>query len=103
MPPLLPVETAREMVLAAVGPLGSEDVPLESARGRILAEEVTSPADVPPFDSSAMDGFAVPPGASGELAIAGESRAQVDERRFPVLTLAEEEGELLLGGVSGQR
>ena len=71
----VPIETARDMVLAAVRPLGGEDVALGAARGRILAESVTSPADVPPFASSAMDGFAIPPGASGELTIAGESRA----------------------------
>ena len=36
----------------------TEDVPLERALGRVLAEDVSAPADVPPFDSSAMDGFA---------------------------------------------
>ena len=71
----LPVETARQMVLDAVHPLPAEDVPLAEARGRILAEAVTSDIEVPPFASSAMDGFAVPPGAYGELSIAGESRA----------------------------
>ena len=59
----------------ALRPLAGEDVPLDGARGRILAEAVTSQADVPPFASSAMDGFAIPSGASGELTIAGESRA----------------------------
>ncbi len=71
----VPIETARDAVLAATRPLGAEDVPLAAARGRIVAESVTSRADVPPFASSAMDGFAVPPGATGKLAIAGESRA----------------------------
>ncbi len=71
----LPIETARRMVLETVRPLAGEDVPLSEARGRILADSVTSVADVPPFASSAMDGFAVAAGASGRLAIAGESRA----------------------------
>ena len=70
-----PIETARDMVLAATRPLGAEDVPLAAARGRILADSVTSTVEVPPFASSAMDGFAIPSGASGELTITGESRA----------------------------
>mgnify|MGYP000047914251 CR=1 FL=1 len=35
-----------------------ESFPLEKALGRILAETLTSPGDVPPFNNSAMDGFA---------------------------------------------
>lgn len=41
------------------GPLGVEDVSIEKAYGRILAEDVTSPIDVPGFDRALMDGFAV--------------------------------------------
>ncbi|MCW5774254.1 MAG: molybdopterin molybdotransferase MoeA, partial [Rhodospirillaceae bacterium] len=37
----------------------AERVPLAAARGRILAEDVTAPRDVPPHDNSAVDGFAV--------------------------------------------
>lgn len=49
--------------------LGSEDVPLMEALGRVLAETVASPGDVPPFDRSGVDGFAV---RSADLAGAGE-------------------------------
>lgn len=38
---------------------GDEAVPLEAAPGRVLAEDVLSPEDVPFFDNSAMDGFAI--------------------------------------------
>lgn len=69
------IEEARRRVLAEITPLEAEEVALTGALGRVLAEDVSSPIDVPPFDSSAMDGFAVPPGAAGVLAIAGESRA----------------------------
>ncbi len=41
------------------GPLGQEIVPLETAHGRVLAEDVRAPVDVPGFDRSNMDGFAV--------------------------------------------
>jgi len=50
---------ARDTVLAAVRPLARERVPLLSALGRVLAEELVSPLDLPPWDNSAMDGFAV--------------------------------------------
>lgn len=40
-------------------PLGMEEVALLEAVGRVLAEDVTSPIDVPPFDRSTVDGYAV--------------------------------------------
>ncbi|MEM2473764.1 MAG: hypothetical protein QXX00_04080, partial [Candidatus Bathyarchaeia archaeon] len=39
-------------------PLGCEEVLLEEAYGRVLAEDVISKIDVPSFDKSAMDGYA---------------------------------------------
>ncbi|HEX8052057.1 MAG TPA: hypothetical protein VF517_03630, partial [Thermoleophilaceae bacterium] len=72
---LISVEEARSRVLAAVRPAAAETVPCERALGRVLAEDVASGEDLPPFDSSAMDGYAVAPGASGELAVLGEARA----------------------------
>lgn len=41
------------------GPLPAETVPLGAAHGRVLAETAVSPTDVPPFDRSNVDGFAV--------------------------------------------
>jgi molybdopterin molybdotransferase len=54
-----PIEQARAEVLAAVEPLGSEKVSIWDASGRVLAVDVAAPESVPPFDNSAMDGFAV--------------------------------------------
>lgn len=71
----LPIEDARKMVLKTVEPLDCEDVAIRHARGRVLAKPVSSAGDVPPFASSAMDGFAVPPGQGGALRIVGESSA----------------------------
>ena len=62
-------------MLAAVGRLPAEDVGLDDLLGRVLAEDVAADVDLPPFVSSAMDGFAVPAGAEGELEVIGESRA----------------------------
>jgi molybdopterin molybdotransferase len=78
---LIDIASARERVLAAVQPLGREDVPLREALGRVLAEEVSAAEDLPPFDSSAMDGYAVIAGPAGELEVVDESRAGHPARR----------------------
>jgi molybdopterin molybdotransferase len=72
---LITIDDARRRVLEAVPRLGDEPVALEAALGRVLAEDVTSAIDVPPFDSSAMDGFAVLAGGGGEVEVVGEARA----------------------------
>jgi molybdopterin molybdotransferase len=72
---LIPIAEARRRVLESIRPLDAEDVPLGEALGRVLAEDVTSEVAVPPFDGSAMDGFALPAGAEGRLEVVGESRA----------------------------
>jgi molybdopterin molybdotransferase len=82
-PSLVTVEEARAAVLAELEPLPSEPVPIERALGRVIAEGISAAAPVPPFDNSAMDGYALraadAAGASAEapveLPLAGESRA----------------------------
>jgi molybdopterin molybdotransferase len=59
MAELLSIDAALERILAEVQPLPREDVSLGEARGRVLAEDALAQADLPPFASSAMDGFAV--------------------------------------------
>jgi molybdopterin molybdotransferase len=56
---LLSIEEAQALVLARVQPLDAERVPVERAAGRFLAEDARAVVDLPPFPSSAMDGFAV--------------------------------------------
>ena len=56
---LISVEEAQRRALAPVRPLGPERVAVAAALGRVLAEDVVSPGDVPPHDNSAMDGYAV--------------------------------------------
>jgi len=55
---LAPAEALRR-ILAGVAPLGTEPRPLLRALGCVLAEDVAARADLPPWDNSAMDGFAV--------------------------------------------
>jgi molybdopterin molybdotransferase len=52
-------EEARAIILESVTALGSEPVPLLDAVGRVLAAELVAPWDLPRWDNSAMDGFAV--------------------------------------------
>jgi molybdopterin molybdotransferase len=75
---LLSVEEAHARLLALFAPVGAEEVPLAEAAGRVLADDVVAPRDQPPFDASAMDGYAcraadARPGAT--LAIVGTSAA----------------------------
>ncbi|TAL08949.1 MAG: molybdopterin molybdenumtransferase MoeA [Nitrospirae bacterium] len=53
------LEDALKTVLAAVPVLGAEKVSLLDALGRVLAEDIIAERDNPPWDNSAMDGFAV--------------------------------------------
>jgi molybdopterin molybdotransferase len=79
---LTSLEAAREIVLGAARPLEAEEVELDAALGRTAAAPVLSPRPSPPFDNSAMDGFAV---RAADTAAASESApvdlAIVDESR----------------------
>ena len=88
--PRIPVEQHAARVarlLAALRDRGVETVPLADALGRVTAEAVASPIDLPPFRNSQMDGVAVRAadvaGASDdapvELPVAGESAARPGE------------------------
>jgi molybdopterin molybdotransferase len=74
----LTVEDARARILAGAGRLGVETVTLERSLGRVLAQPVVADRAQPPFDASAMDGWAIrrtdyQPGKP--FAVAGESAA----------------------------
>jgi len=56
---LLPFEDAQGRVLAHVRPLAAETVAIADAAGRVIVEAARAVVDLPPFASSAMDGFAV--------------------------------------------
>jgi molybdopterin molybdotransferase len=56
---MLSLDEARSRILKAVSPLEAEPVPVSQAMDRFLAEDVSTAIDLPPFDNSAMDGYAV--------------------------------------------
>jgi len=80
---LIDIESARALVLESVRATETEDVSLRAAGGRRLAATAVAAVDVPGFDNSAMDGYAVraadtagaAPDSPRELRIAGEARA----------------------------
>ena len=55
---MISLETARQLVLDAVRTLDAESVDLDAALNRILAADVTTDMDMPPFHKAAMDGYA---------------------------------------------
>jgi molybdopterin molybdotransferase len=56
---LITVDEALAEILSHVHPLERESIPILEALGRVLAEKIISNIDIPPFDNSAVDGYAV--------------------------------------------
>ena len=79
--PLLPLADMERLIAERVTPVAeTERVTLRAARGRVSAADVKAPVDLPPFDNSAVDGYAVrhadlAPKADTTLAIAGRLTA----------------------------
>ncbi|HEY5763110.1 MAG TPA: gephyrin-like molybdotransferase Glp [Rhodocyclaceae bacterium] len=75
--PLLSFADAKSALLAAARPIPeSETIDLADASGRVLADDLRSPIDVPGFDNTAMDGYAV---RAADVASAG-TRLPVSQR-----------------------
>ena len=76
--PLLPVDEVERIIAERVVPVAEvETVPLNAARGRVIAADVVAPIDLPPFDNSAVDGYAV---RHADLAAKRDTRLAVVER-----------------------
>jgi molybdopterin molybdotransferase len=74
--PLVDAETAARLVLERTPELGVQEVHLREAAGRVLAEDLRSPVELPAFPSSAVDGFALRAADAGRsLRVVGESAA----------------------------
>ena len=85
------VEEARFAILATIAaPLGAETVAVEEALERVLAEDVVAAVTLPPWDNSAMDGYAI---QAGDVAAASEDAPS----RLTVT------GEVPAGGVADRR
>lgn len=56
---MISVEEALDKILSHIQPLGYERVSILEALGRVIAEDIYAPRDIPPLDNSGMDGYAV--------------------------------------------
>ncbi len=76
--PLLPIDEAENLIAQRIAPVdGRETVGLRAALGRVLTSDVIAPVNVPPFDNSAVDGYAV---RGDDLAFDGEKRLCIVDR-----------------------
>lgn len=75
MPDLPPFPAARALVLADARPLGAERVSLSELGGRVFAAPLVAPFDVPHFDNSQVDGYAVRTVDGKRRRLVGESAA----------------------------
>jgi molybdopterin molybdotransferase len=76
--PLLPVADAERLIAERIAPVdGLNSVALVEAPGRVLAQDLVAPVNVPPFDNSAVDGYAV---RADGLAPDGETRLIIADR-----------------------
>ncbi len=78
--PLLTVDDVERLIAERVTPVvETERVALRQAWGRVLARDVTAPVSLPPFDNSAVDGYAV---RHSDLKLGGETRLEIGATIF---------------------
>jgi len=76
--PLLPLSEMERLIGERVAPVSeTERVPLRGTRGRVAAADVKAPVDLPPFDNSAVDGYAV---RHADLSADGDSKLAIAGR-----------------------
>ena len=76
--PLMTVADAQTLMRDRISPVADvETIDVSQARGRVVARDILSPVDLPPFDNSAVDGYAV---RYADLSADAESRCKVGER-----------------------
>jgi molybdopterin molybdotransferase len=101
---LLSVNEARERILSHFQPVTTETLPLAGSSNRVLAQDIAATSDLPPFDNSSMDGFAVR-AADVIDAAAGSPRnlrvvADIPAGSHPTISLAPDEAARIMTGAS---
>lgn len=99
---MLSIDEARDRILERVGRLGVEDVPVDAAAGRVLAADLVAGEAIPPFDNSAMDGYAVRAadtgGASDESPVSLRAIGEVPAGATADMTVGEGEAVRIMTG-----
>ena len=90
MAPVISVDEARDILRRACAPADAECIPVTEALHRVLARDVRSDVAWPPFDTSAMDGYAV--------RIADLSSGEAPEERAGLVAAGDRPGERLSPG-----
>lgn len=95
---MIPVDDAVAHVVATVATMPVETVPVTGALGRVLAHDVVSPVDVPPWDNSAMDGYAVRAADLGDDGAALELLEVVPAGTMPTLAVGPGQATVVMTG-----
>jgi len=99
---LLSVDQARERILSHFQPVIPEMLPLAGCSKRVLAADIVAPNDLPPFDNSSMDGFAVRAGDVAEAATDSPRSlrvvADIPAGSHPTISLAAGEAARIMTG-----
>ncbi|MBN2117066.1 MAG: molybdopterin molybdotransferase MoeA [Anaerolineales bacterium] len=99
---LLSVDQARERILSSFRPVTTETLPLTGCSDRVLAQDIVAANDLPPFDNSSMDGFAVRAADLLEATAASPRRlrvvADIPAGSHPTIFLASGEAARIMTG-----
>ena len=99
---LLSVNEARERILSQLHPVTTEALPLAECTNRVLAQDIAAPNDLPLFDNSSMDGFAVRAADVVNAAAASPRSlrvvADIPAGSHPTVTLAQGEAARIMTG-----
>ncbi|HLO28835.1 MAG TPA: gephyrin-like molybdotransferase Glp [Anaerolineales bacterium] len=99
---LLSVDQARERILSQFQSVTTEILPLAGCSNRVLAQDIVAANDLPPFDNSSMDGFAVRSADVGEAATASPRSlhvvADIPAGSHPTISLAPGEAARIMTG-----
>ncbi len=94
----LTVGDAVDRILAAVRPLPAEVVSITDCLGRVLAETVHSPLDQPPWDNSAMDGYAVRASDIRNVPVVLDVVESIAAGEFPALAVGKGQATRIMTG-----
>jgi len=99
--PLLSVSDAQERILSHFQPVTTETLPLVECANRVLAQDIAATTDLPPFDNSSMDGFAIRVADVTDAAISPRSLrvvADIPAGISPTVSLAQGEAARIMTG-----
>ena len=99
---LLSVDQARERILSHFQPVTTETLPLAGCSNRVLAQDIAATSDLPPFNNSSMDGFAVRGADVVEAAIDSPRNlrvvADIPAGSYPTISLGPGEAARIMTG-----